>query len=197
MRKLVLLGFLALTFSLFSSSAFSGNVDDCDFLKNKHLEDYTPGLYGICVAWHNASKNGDERALARLEQKYSDRSGGDPIPGSADDDKDGQDPFFECPCWNELTPEYMCGLGEPAFYSIEEFDDSNPELTDVYFGTALFYPFTAFNDSYQVTPDLDICRRIFGSEAPIEFSLTTAEGYICGYELGEIAKLTPSDLCNP
>src|SRR5210317_1452778 len=99
MRKLVSLGLFALMISISSNTAFAGNVGDCGFLKDKNLDDYVPGLYGICIAWHNASANGDVNALAALEEKWSKKGGEWPIPGSENDTvPDGSQEWFACPC---------------------------------------------------------------------------------------------------
>jgi hypothetical protein len=106
MRKPIVLGLLALAFGVFVSPAFAGNVEDCDFLKDKSHPDYAPGLYGLCVAWHNA----DENAKDELADKFFDKAGFE-VPGSGDPEEP-QD--FYCPCWAEVTFADICALGAPA-----------------------------------------------------------------------------------
>jgi hypothetical protein len=105
MRESIILGLLALAFGIFGSTAFAGNVEDCEFLKDKSHPDYAPGLYGLCVAWHNA----DEDAKDELADMFFDRAGFE-VPGS---DEPEDPPDFLCPCWDELTFEDVCALGAP------------------------------------------------------------------------------------
>jgi hypothetical protein len=105
MRKTVVLGLIALAIGVFGDAAFAGGVEDCEFLKDKSHPDYAPGLYGLCVAWHNA----DEDAKNELADKFFDRAGFE-VPGSGDVD-DPQD--FTCRCWSEVTFEDICALGAP------------------------------------------------------------------------------------
>ena len=108
MRKSIVLGLMALAFGVFTVPAFAGNVEDCEFLKDKSHEDYAPGLYGLCVAWHNAN----EDAKDGLADKFFDRAGFD-VPGSEDpDDEEEQD--FYCPCWEKVSFADICALGMPA-----------------------------------------------------------------------------------
>jgi hypothetical protein len=86
MRKLVSLGLFALTLSMFSSQVLASNVAACDEVKKAKK-----GLYGLCVAWHNA----DEEGKNEIAQKYRDRTGGDEVPGSST--------VFSCPCWSGVV----------------------------------------------------------------------------------------------
>jgi hypothetical protein len=79
-------------FMLFSGQVFAGNADECDYLKDKNNPDYDRGLYGLCIAWHNA----DDEAAAALAEKFFERAGF-PVTGRVVDD--GNDPFV-CPCWD-------------------------------------------------------------------------------------------------
>ena len=101
MRNLVSLGLFALTLSMFSSQVLASNVDACDEVKKAKK-----GLYGLCVAWHNA----DEEGKNEIADRYRDRSGGDEVPGSTT--------AFSCPCWSgvelgsigNVTPPMGCFL---------------------------------------------------------------------------------------
>ena len=107
MRKSIVLGLITLSFGIFGATAFAGNVEDCEFLKDKSHPDYAPGLYGLCVAWHNA----DDNAKDQLAEKFFDRAGFE-VPGSVDEPEDPQD--FYCPCWSDVTYEDICELGLPT-----------------------------------------------------------------------------------
>lgn len=99
MRKLFLLGFLGISFGFLASSATAGNVAACDEERATN-PDWPSGLYGLCVAYHNAAPG---RAQDRIEQLYAEkaRKAGydDPvIPGAG----------TSCPCWNyEALAEYI------------------------------------------------------------------------------------------
>jgi len=111
MRKSIVLGLLALAFGVFGSSAVAGNIEDCEFLKDKNHPDYAPSLYGLCVAWHNADED-DKDALA---DKFFDRAGFE-VPGSEPPGSEipPEEPDFSCPCWSEVTFEDICALGAPS-----------------------------------------------------------------------------------
>ena len=106
MRKLFALGLLALSMGLLANTAFAGNVEDCESLKQSGQK----SLYGLCVAWHNA----DEDAKDGLAEKFLDRAGY-PVPGSEDEEPD---PDFDCPCWSVVTFADICALGAPVFSDI-------------------------------------------------------------------------------
>jgi hypothetical protein len=106
MRKLISLSLMVLLFSLFSVPAFAGNAEDCNYLKDKKHPDYAPGLYGLCVAWHNA----DEKAADALADKFFNRAGF-PVPGSEEPNSESQ---FDCPCWDEVEFSAVCELGQPS-----------------------------------------------------------------------------------
>lgn len=86
----VALGLLALSLGFSANSAFAGNVEECEVLK----DGYTKGLYGLCIAWHNA---GNDNARDRILDKYEGKAGpGDPpMPGTEDE--------VPCPCWDEAV----------------------------------------------------------------------------------------------
>lgn len=84
----VALGLLALSLGFSANSAFAGNVEECEVLK----DGYTKGLYGLCIAWHNAGNdNSRERILDNYEKKAG--PGDPPMPGTEDE--------VPCPCWGE------------------------------------------------------------------------------------------------
>jgi hypothetical protein len=96
MRKLVSLGLFALMFSIFSGHVFAGNVDLCEPLKDKTVDGYIPGLYGLCTAWHNA----DDAAKDRIAERFAAKGGGI-IPGSD---------VFDCVCWDVLSYDQVCKI---------------------------------------------------------------------------------------
>ena len=86
MRKIVLLGLFTLLVSSISNTVFAGNVEECEFLADGN---YSKGLYGLCIAYHNAgSDNARERILANYAKKAG--PGDPPLPGTG----------VECPCWD-------------------------------------------------------------------------------------------------
>lgn len=109
MRKVISLGLLALMFSLLSGQVFAGNIEECNYLKDKNHDDYAPGLYGLCVAWHNA----DEDAAVALAEKFLDRAGFK-VPGSEVVPDTKNEPDFYCPCWTEISFSDVCSLGVPT-----------------------------------------------------------------------------------
>lgn len=113
MRKLISLGLCALMLMLFSGQVFAGNAEECNYLKDKTDPDYAPGLYGLCIAWHNA----DDEAAAALAEKFFERAGF-PVTGRIVDD--GNDPFV-CPCWDiDVLENIVACSGYTAIDSIED-----------------------------------------------------------------------------
>jgi len=85
MRKLITLGVWALLLTMMNSPVVAGNVDECEVLL-----DASPGLYGLCIAYHNA---GNSNAMDKILANYNKKRGPDdpPMPGL-----DG----VPCPCFN-------------------------------------------------------------------------------------------------
>jgi hypothetical protein len=102
MRTLVSLGLLVLSLGISVTAVFADGIADCEPLKQSGEKN----LYGLCVAWHSA----DEEAKDALAAKFFDRAGY-PVPGSSGPDPE---PDFNCPCWDTLSYEYICALGEPT-----------------------------------------------------------------------------------
>lgn len=191
MRKQITLGLLALSLSFLSASVFAGNVDDCEFLKDKDHPDYAPGLYGLCVAWHNASGAGDQTALDAIAENYFERSGGQTVPGSGGSGTD-DDPPFECPCWTVLTETHICDLGY-LFDTLTPEGEVGSGLDDVYTGILLFMNSASQFENFGVSPDRSECSyTIGGVGVPSEngaIDLNETNGLICGYEIGVIMDL--------
>ena len=198
MRNLVWLGLFALMTSIPSNSAFAGSIGDCDFLKDKSLEDYVPGLYGICVAWHNASANGNENALAALEAKWFRTGGEGPIPGSEPDaTPDGDPQWFECPCIAQLDRDYVCNLGTPIADTLEPFAPEDPNFFGVYQGFIVFLQDGSVMENFGMPEDLSECSHTINGLLISLHELNFVNGAICGYELGILAGKTESGLCSP
>jgi len=127
MRKVISLGLSGLMFALVSGQVFAGNIEDCDFLKDKNHPDYQPGLYGLCVAWHNA----DDNAADKLADKFFERAGF-VVPGSEDPNTE---PSFDCPCWSDVEFSAVCALGEPTNVSVNMQTGMTFAVTFVNFAT--------------------------------------------------------------
>jgi hypothetical protein len=100
MRELISFGALAVLMSVLASSVFGGNVEECEVLK----DGATKGLYGLCIAYHNAgSSDGKERIL----NNYNKKAGPDdpPMPGTGDP--------VPCACWTDKNMTYAIGFADP------------------------------------------------------------------------------------
>jgi hypothetical protein len=165
MRKVISLGLSGLLFALISGQVFAGNIEECDFLKDKKHPDYQPGLYGLCVAWHNA----DDNAADLLADKFFERAGF-VVPGSEDPNTE---PSFDCPCWSDVEFSAVCALGEATSVVVSPQSGLVTAVTFVDFAT-----FDANN---------------FGTAAPacshVEQNLVTGEVYINN----TITNLTPDE----
>ncbi len=96
MRKLISSGVLAVLLSMLANTVFAGNVEECEALK----DGASPGLYGLCIAYHNA---GSARAQERILNNYNKKAGpGDPpMPGTGG---------VPCPCF---TSDDLINAGVP------------------------------------------------------------------------------------
>jgi len=122
MHKFTITGLLTLSLFFLSSSAMAGNAVDCEVLKNPGHSLYEPSLYGLCVAWHNA----DENSRVAIGDKFLKRATF-PVPGSKTVDTRTVEQDFYCPCWDDVTFDDICALGEPMALSDENlvaFTDS-------------------------------------------------------------------------
>jgi hypothetical protein len=180
MRKSIVLGLLALAFGVFVSPVFAGNVEDCEFLKDKSHPDYAPGLYGLCVAWHNA----DENAKDELADKFFDKAGFE-VPGSGDPEEP-QD--FYCPCWAEVTFADICALGAPVAVT--------PGVQVAFSNGIIFEGFLSPNGG-------TVCRHTVqtlpGNEVVLDNLITTLsaeEALDCQAERDIIAALYLDPLCD-
>lgn len=191
MRKLFTLGLLALSSGFLTNTAFAGNVEECEPLKQSGQKN----LYGLCVAWHNA----DESAKDALATKFLERAGYR-VPGSGapDPDPDPSEDQFSCPCWDEMYFADICPLGMPISYYLPP----GSLVGDVIFGD--FINFTAEGFGSEGTGGLcgHFLQNLFENE-PIsldnnnEIKLTEAQAIDCRVELEIIAGLYADPLCNP
>jgi hypothetical protein len=175
------LGILALTLGGFSSSLLAGNVTECDFLKDKDSESYNPGLYGLCVAWHNADAN----AKDALADKFLAKAGF-PVPGSEDPEPE---PDFYCPCWSEMALEDVCALGSPL---VADVSPGSSGIVTFVEGIT----FEGFLNDTGVTS----CRHtiMVGGTTfldTLETSLSSEEAADCQAEIETIATLYMDPLC--
>ena len=180
MSKLISLGVFALMLSIFSGQVFAGDAALCEPLK----EDQNKSLYGLCVAWHHA----DENARDRIADKYFDRSGGLPVPGS--EEPESEQDFF-CPCWDEVSFADVCALGAPSF-SLINIDPFAPSM--VAFIDSQFELFgTDSLSCAHVVQDLsgDIKFEDYGGNP-----LTDDEGLDCRSEIEAIASLFSGGACD-
>ena len=105
MRKLISLGLLAIFLSFVASPVFAGDVDECE----KQLKGISsPGLYGLCVAYHNA---GSSNAMDRILENYNKKKG----PG--DPDMPGTGESVPCPCWTVDQIATAICKADPFVYS--------------------------------------------------------------------------------
>jgi hypothetical protein len=91
MCKLYRLGMLTILLSLVASPVFAGNEPLCDPLK----DGASKGLYGLCIAYHNA---GNTNARQRISDNYDKKAGpGDPpMPGT-------ERKKLTCPCLDAIS----------------------------------------------------------------------------------------------
>jgi len=114
MRKLISMSMVALLLSVMASTAVAGNAEECEFLKDG---DYSKGLYGLCIAWHNA---GNDNARASIERAFEKKATGpnDPteVPGSGPD-------LTTCPCLDALAAINDFNWGENIFCETDSGND--------------------------------------------------------------------------
>lgn len=199
MRTLVFLGLLAMSLIFLSGPALAGNAEECEFLKDKTLTDYKPGLYGLCVAWHNASSNGDQTAADQIATNFWSKSGGDDVPGSdvpgtePDTQFPDEDPPFECPCWVALSASHLNDLGY-LFDTLSPQGGPGTGLENVYSGILLLMNSAGENENFGIAPDMSACTyTIAGVGVPDDdgsLSLNFEERMTCGLEIGVIRDLT-------
>ena len=103
MHRIIVMGIFALAASLLSASLAAGQIEVCEEIK--HDPDYK-GLYGLCNAYWNADEEDREDILRNFERKAGPDGPG--MPGLEDNG------FFDCPCWDDVSYQNVCDLGEPG-----------------------------------------------------------------------------------
>ena len=142
MRKVISLGLCALMFSLVSGQVFAGNVDECEKLANNI---YSKGLYGLCIAYHNAGNdNARERILANYEKKAGPND--PPMPGAG----------VACPCWDadHLAAASLNGIPSACLNSDEGPGQTFSIDLALYNAPPAYYQFISNPDGcFRVDPD--------------------------------------------
>lgn len=188
MRKLVIQGLLALSVAAFADCGFAGSVDECDRLTDPESDIYAPKMFGLCVAWYNA----DDDAKVIIGDRFLSRAGF-PVPGSVPTPEALE---FDCPCWSELDSSQICELGPPTINFTQAPFVGYP---DVYVGLVGFAPASDLSEFFSTFPDLSTCSHTVGTvSSSDDFTVLqdAGEGRVCGYELGLIASMHASELCN-
>jgi len=155
MRKLISMSVMALLLSVMASTAIAGNVEDCEILKDG---DYSKGLYGLCIAWHNA---GNDNARGRILANYDKKATGPndpPLPGSVPSGP-------SCPCLDALAGlnDYDWGVSTTGCFNDGGYDFSffvnNPPDAPSFNFTTLFATDSDGETAYcaiQQSPDTNI-----------------------------------------
>jgi hypothetical protein len=96
------------------SPVYAGDTADCDEFK-RTPEFFNPeykGLYGLCVAYQNASEEDKEDIFNNWQKKVGD-DGLPQLPNYPypQDGECADEDEFCCPCWADLTVTQLCSLG--------------------------------------------------------------------------------------
>jgi hypothetical protein len=179
MRKLISLGLLALSLSFLSNAAFAGEVAECEKIK----DGYTPGLYGLCIAYANA---GNDNARRRISDNYVARAQASDLTLDEIFTPVGAGDPLECPCWTPLS------LGD---MTASLFLIGCNDLADVV--EALFFDesigdFAEFNAGYsiyaQTVPDDSECvTKIGGSQET--YTTTPEQDALCRSDLRTLCEI--------
>jgi len=157
MRKLYRLGMLTILLSLVASPVFAGNEPLCEPLK----DGASKGLYGLCIAYHNAeNSNAEQKILDNYNKKAG--PGDPPMPGTEPEE------LVSCPCWttddmanaNIVADPFECQL------SVDPVLAGYGELAEVVFSVNLFGPASCFyfgpsalrSESYLSAEQEQVCR---------------------------------------
>jgi hypothetical protein len=175
MRKSLIFSLMAASLFIFCSPAFAGQVEVCEPLKVKD-DDYVPGLYGLCIAWHNA----DDEAREIIAANYRKKSGGLEVPGSNS---------FSCLCWNDVSFDDACVIANDADLVV-------PGSNAVTFLDADFMIATNFGADFQACA-LQVVDLGNGNVFVLNRneSVSGPEAETCMAELAVIATLKDSSAC--
>lgn len=188
MRTYVSLGLCALLLGFFSSSLTAGNVEECEFLKDKSDPAYSPGLYGLCVAYANADS---ENARLRISENYADRNRNQ-APTLEEIFDEGGAEKFSCICWPNLYFVDACTLANdadvalPGANAVAFIDLGNQMAT--FFGADADSCGLVIQDT-STTPPTEIDRK--------DLPTSGADAETCQSELAVIATLRDNaELCD-
>jgi hypothetical protein len=210
MRKLVLMGFSALFLSILSFSVFAGDKSICDegvlFEETENEVVYDKkllqqlGVYGLCVAYQNASEE-DKPGLAA---KFEDRADF-PVPGS--EVATDLQAVFTCPCWSDISYVDVCELGSPfnsdfgdtTVWFFADFDEFTSGEERIYSfnsvnSTPKFCAFSIEKLKYDEINDqwvTDYFERMTGVG-----DLSDSESETCNAEVKVIATMFEEGLCD-
>jgi hypothetical protein len=167
MRKLISVGLFAFMISMYTGQVFASHADVCDQLKGQGK-----GLFGLCVAWHNA----DEKDKGKIEDKFNDRA--DFTLASIVDPG--------CPCW-AISPEEAGSDGSPFVCVID-----NTENFD-YIDLASFADFsTGFFRGFNVDTGTCYYSEFNNGNRSLDsvdlYDLTIDEETACRVQIREIAE---------
>lgn len=155
-------GLFTLVFFFFANQALADPADGaCEILNEL---DASPGLYGLCVAYHNANEN----AQARILENYLKKMGeGDPgMPGLA-----------SCPCWDAESLDqatagltlFNCGTTETPGLVFDFLWYTNGfQLATLNLGEGVMYFCAVGGATVPVaTPEQDeVCRNLLAQHEP-------------------------------
>jgi hypothetical protein len=141
MRKLISLGLLAFLLSVLASPVLAA-LQDCE----DERDNLTRGLYGLCVAYHNA---GNENVRDRILDNFTKKAGpgGPKMPGTELPQQPDPNPQeVACPCWpgEEITnansydaPAEACQIGSPIEFAIYGFGPPEAPVVTFHIETGL------------------------------------------------------------
>lgn len=161
--------------SIFSNQLLAAKTAECDGVTKKK------GLYGLCVAWHNAN----DKAKGKIAAKFFGLAGF-ALPGSEDPVKEPEPtPDYFCPCWTDVSMADVCSLGSPTaavlmgFINVVTWQD---ELTGV--------------DEFFSADEMGcIYEGQFAAQQVLD-NLTDDEKLDCLAEIGSIAAIHNGGSCN-
>lgn len=186
MRTPVSLGLLALSLAFFASTAVAGNVEQCEFLKNKSDPVYSPGLYGLCIAYTSADS---ENARLRISDNYDARNQNN-APSLEQIFAEASRQAFSCICWNSLAFTAACTLANDASMALP----GESALTLLDFENQMMTAFGADADSCALlTQDLSTSPP---TEHLVEEPTAGVDAELCMAELAVIGSMRDNaDLC--
>lgn len=129
MRKILASLIVFMLLGMFSGAVFAGQVDVCEDIKS---DPAYKGLYGLCNAYWNADSDEARESILKAFKKKADPLGLT-MPGLAS---------MTCPCWDGLTDEQVCAMGDAYYTSFGEGFGGILYLT--YIGSGVSHDLAAF-----------------------------------------------------